>query len=339
MWKDILAFVPQGSVLAPLLFLILFNDLPHSVPLLDSLMYADDIVLYPRSNTQANITPTISLHQLIDSLPLLLQWSCQWKFIINGPKSAAMAFCDYRRLNSREPTGWKNPIIVQHPHHPNYNISIRRVKQYQYLGLILTSNLSWTPHTKYVMNKASTASYHIARIVNTTPVGPPSFHVIRRLVNACVLPILTYGLPIWSPSPSRTGSINSILARPLLRALALPGNAEHLATLVYSAVLGMPALLHQSTIRVCRLFALRPAFHPTAELWSHEQNNDFTDALSQHPNLFLKRHKNMSSISKHLRNAWAFICNNDNNLPSFYACSNIINSYQSTFPQSDSRPK
>ena len=171
-WKNILAGVPQGSVLAPLLFIILINDLPESVPLLDTLMYADDIVLYPRSNLDHTITPTTSLKELTASLPLLLQWSCKWKFIINGPKSATMAFCNYKRSSGAAPTRWEDPIIVRHPQHPDYNVPIRRVDKYQYLGLILTSNLSWTAHTKYVMEKASAASYHVARIVNTSPPAP-----------------------------------------------------------------------------------------------------------------------------------------------------------------------
>ena len=158
------------------------------------------------------------------------------------------------------------------------------------------------------------------------------------MVNACVLPILTYGLPIWHPSPSRIASINSILVRPLLRVLALPRNTEHIAALVYSATPGMHALLQQSTIRVCRLFALRPAGHPTADLWSREKDNDFTAALAVHPNLFLKSLSAQSSISKHLRNAWVFVHNNDDIPPALYACSNVLHSYLSAFTEFDTPP-
>ena len=51
-WKKILAGVPQGSVLGPLLFLIYINDLPHDISSVCK-MFADDTSLFSKANVSS----------------------------------------------------------------------------------------------------------------------------------------------------------------------------------------------------------------------------------------------------------------------------------------------
>ena len=44
--KPVTCRVPQGSILGPLLFLLLINDLPFTVKSCQMILYADDTVLY-----------------------------------------------------------------------------------------------------------------------------------------------------------------------------------------------------------------------------------------------------------------------------------------------------
>ena len=75
-----LSGIPQGTVLAPLLFLIYINDLPLHVSSKVRL-YADDAILY------SNIYSVEDCHQLDRDLDSLTQWAHKWLMTFNPIKS------------------------------------------------------------------------------------------------------------------------------------------------------------------------------------------------------------------------------------------------------------
>ena len=85
--------VPQGTVLAPLLFLCFINDLPKNVQSTVRL-YADDVILYTSINT------TEDCDKLQRDLNILARWAGDWKMSFNLQK------CEFLRI-----THMKNPIV------------------------------------------------------------------------------------------------------------------------------------------------------------------------------------------------------------------------------------
>ena len=72
-WKNILAGVPQGSVLGPLLFLIYINDLPNGIESICKI-FADDTSLFSKVKDA-----TFSDTQLNNDLNIISKWAFQWK--------------------------------------------------------------------------------------------------------------------------------------------------------------------------------------------------------------------------------------------------------------------
>ena len=61
-YQDITCGVPQGSILGPLLFLLLMNDIEHVITSCEVLLYADDMVIFFASKNVSLIESTLTKH-------------------------------------------------------------------------------------------------------------------------------------------------------------------------------------------------------------------------------------------------------------------------------------
>ena len=80
-WMHVLAGVPQGSILGPLLFLIFINDLPDSLESMVKI-FADDTSLFSLVRDQRT-----SSDNLNRDLGRISEWANQWKMSFNPDPS------------------------------------------------------------------------------------------------------------------------------------------------------------------------------------------------------------------------------------------------------------
>ena len=123
----ILAGVPQGSILGPLLFLEYINDLPNRLKS-NAKPFADDTSLFTivkDKNESANI--------LNDDLQLISNWAYKWKMLFNSdPKKP-----------SQEVLFLIKSQIQNHPTLSLNNIEVERSTYHKYLGVILDEKLNF----------------------------------------------------------------------------------------------------------------------------------------------------------------------------------------------------
>jgi hypothetical protein len=135
-WGRILAGVPQGSVLGPLLFLVFINDLTHVIKHCKIRLFADDTCLFIEVDDPD--TAAIAIQEDLDNIR---SWSEDWLVAFSPAKTKEMIIS----------------LKVNKPIHHPANLGgeeIDRVPEHKHLGVIFTDDLKWNSQTMETAKKA-----------------------------------------------------------------------------------------------------------------------------------------------------------------------------------------
>lgn len=165
--------VPQGSVIGPLLFLIYINDLPCHIKSRIHL-FADDCVIFREVN---NIIDSCTLQSDLNTVD---NWCRTWLMELNINK------CKVMRVS--------RSVCSQFTYYLN-DIPLESTNSYKYLGVHITSNLSWAMHVEQIINKANRTLGYLRRNFSKAPSS-----LKLALYKTLIRPKLEYASSIWDPS-------------------------------------------------------------------------------------------------------------------------------------------
>lgn len=167
--------VPQGSVLGPLLFLLYINDLPNKISCAHTSirLFADDAILYRPIHLPSD---NLALQQQFSSVT---KWAEDWQLRFNVTKCTSTSMLPVKSQYIYHLQG--APLVCTH--------------EFTYLGVKVSSSLSFDAHIRQTLQKASATLYMLMRALKKA-----SPKAKRTSYFSICLPLLEYASEVWNPS-------------------------------------------------------------------------------------------------------------------------------------------
>ena len=171
-WAPVMAGVPQGSILGPLLFLVYINDLLIGIES-NARIFADDTSLFKISVNNHSSTKVLN-----EDLTRITHWSHQWKMIFNPDESKQAVEVVFSSKNL--PTQFDDLSF--------HGVGVLKVNETKHLGLKLHNKLSFQSHIDDKIKKSRQGVGLMKRIYPYVPRA--TLELVYKLY---VRPHLDYG--------------------------------------------------------------------------------------------------------------------------------------------------
>ena len=171
-WRSVLAGVPQGSILGPVLFLIYISDLPNELKS-NVKLFADDTSLFTIVKDKNE-----SVNTLNNDLMLISKWVYNWKMLFNPDTSKPAQEVLFSR---------KKQVQI-HPTISLNNIQVERVPYQKHLGLILDEKLNSKQHIVSAISKVNKGISIIKKLRYSLPRKS-----LITIYKAFLRPLIDYG--------------------------------------------------------------------------------------------------------------------------------------------------
>ena len=167
----VLSGVPQGSVIGPFLFLLFFNGIT-------------DVM----NASQVNFSLFADDSKLFCSDPQILQSAISNvnKWLSDRQLHLAPHKCAILKVK-------KKSITDSSSFHINGHV-VEELSSLKDLGILVTSDLSWSSHINRIYTNAAVTSYQIFKTVKTRNIW-----TWTNIFNTYILPKIEFNTPVWSP--------------------------------------------------------------------------------------------------------------------------------------------
>jgi hypothetical protein len=210
--REMQAGVPQGSVLAPVLYNLYINDVPRT-PGVHLALFADDACIYSTDRRESYV-----IRKLRTGLNTMEKWCEQWNIKINEGKTRAIYFS--RRLGRNEAY-----LTLK-------GQNIEFVNNVKYLGVTLDTRMTWKAHIDWTVTKALQTFGQIYPLLKIEKLGTKNK---LTLCKALIRSKMTYACPTWESEAATHLMKLQRLQNRILRAIGDFPNEHQLSSCIGSS--------------------------------------------------------------------------------------------------------
>lgn len=187
---------PQGSVISPIIFSIMINDVFSQVqPDIARSLFADDGALWKRGRNIMYIHGKIQ-----EAITQVEQWAADWGFKFSVEKTNVVVFTRKR--------------VLPEMSLKMYGRDLERVKVFRFLGIIFDEKLVWNEHIKKIVGKCQKV-LNIMRGLSGVEWGA-SFSSLKAIYLAMIRSVFDYGSIVYgTASKTQLEKLDKVQAQAL----------------------------------------------------------------------------------------------------------------------------
>lgn len=221
--------VPQGSHIGPLLFSIFINDLCEQLDNCEALLYADDVKIFRKINSDDDH------RKLQNDLDKIAVWCVNNGMALN--------------INKCEVISFKRGSSVRVFNYSTGGAVLKRVDVVKDLGVLIDSKVTFKPQVDQVVARAKSTWFFVKQMSKEFQCP----HATKALFVSLVRPLTEYCVVVWSPQAQMDiARVESIQKQFLLFALrSLPWSHQYVLPPYYSRL----SLLQLDTLEERRKLA------------------------------------------------------------------------------------
>jgi hypothetical protein len=119
-------------------------------------------------------------------------------------------------------------------------VEVELVEEFKYLGIIMDSLLSWTPHINYIAKKAKRHLMMLHRGLGTT--WGPTTAITLWLYTGIVQPAMTYGCTVWAGQANKAMAMFKLIKVQRLALILVAPMRQLTPTAGLEMILGVPPM-------------------------------------------------------------------------------------------------
>ena len=246
---------PQGSIISPLLFLIMINDIPSGLDnSVEMTLFADDSSIYAGHRIIKQLEIKIQ-----NSLNAIDKWCHENGFKISNSKTVGVLFTKKRNVPKIRIKIGSDLIKID--------------KTAKFLGVIFDNKLSWKPHIEYIINKCK-KRMNLMRAISGLQWGA-SKKALLNIYRALIRSVIEYGDVAYA-SASKT-HLNKLISIQTEALKLCCGAAKGTAAVALQNECGEPPLHLRNLQNSLKLGAkvIGNTSHPMRTIFQPHWTNEF----------------------------------------------------------------